>query len=1048
MAFLKQAKGVLVHRNFTPQNWDNFLGQNRSKLVTFSMKTASVAPNLVQQASEILKDDFNPSKYILSHATIVASVDTEEVENVKLGSVTENGKRIQRKWSNYRITPETENWINNNCFVPGTLITMGDGTVKSIEQVQEGDRVLTHRGNIRLVQKTMSRQIDEAILEIKPKANQKILVTKEHPFFVFRGSEGEFIEASNLNLDDLLVVPHTGGVSYRSIEEIKEVPYKGVVYNFDVEEDHSYVANGVAVHNCDAWDRPVLLKSYRTFIGAHNFCEHVQIEEQSKGRIIDAVARDIGPSIYVDILIATNRRHASLVSDIQSGGMNGLSMGCFLEGTQVTLADGTRVAIEEIPPGEKVITHKGRIREVLNKQIKKYVGEIRNIKAIGISSTIRATANHGFEVLRARSHCACGCGELLPTGGALFRRMRRHFKVGHDKRIYNPNKIYSLEEERNLRAKKDQLKDSEFVKLRADELQIEDFLCFPRVNFATVPNDGWTTGKARLIGYFLAEGSFIKYKGEVTAVEFNFSLSEKTTYAQEVMGLLREEFACEPWMQIREDRTICMVHATGRDIAKWFFKHCGEYSHKKKLSFEAMCLPEEYHLHLLGAWMNGDGGYNEANKCLSGVTTSYDLACQIHMLFARCGVFCRMFCRQNNQHVELAQAVGSNWCPDPETGKRPVLTLSMGSRFAQKLKDVCDKIPQGIQGTQHLRVTDTHVIFPITSIEVSHHDGWVYNMEVEEDHTYLVEGVAVHNCAVTATQCTKCGNVAADETEMCACVRYSKGNIFFDERGIRRKVAENCGHHSLDPTGGVTFIEASWVGVPAFEGAVLRNVLEPAKIDINTKGQIRKVLSNPPPSWVQNPQGQLKAAGLSDAISPRLDVSRMAVDFPGFDDEEEGGGDSEGSEEKEPPDPISELENEIEKTVLERVKQRLEQRLQGKPEEPKSTDEVEVSENENINHQASLQRKLASGTDVLLKVAVSDIDLLEKHAMFCASLGLPVEREAYRAVLKVGSFTRYSSHNEYLLKCEEVLGRKPTTGEAKTLVRLGRILSLRKRDSV
>ena len=81
-------------------------------------------------------------------------------------------------------------------------------------------------------------------------------------------------------------------------------------------------------NNGDSWSRDVLMKSYRTFVGSHNFLEHVQIEEQSKGRIIDAVARDIGDSVYVDILVATDRKHASLVAEIESGKMGTLSMGC------------------------------------------------------------------------------------------------------------------------------------------------------------------------------------------------------------------------------------------------------------------------------------------------------------------------------------------------------------------------------------------------------------------------------------------------------------------------------------------------------------------------------------------------------------------------------------------------------------------------------------------------------------------------------------------------------------------------------------------------
>lgn len=81
-------------------------------------------------------------------------------------------------------------------------------------------------------------------------------------------------------------------------------------------------------NNGDAWSRPLLLSSYRTFIGAPNYLEHVQIPELSKGFIVDAIARDLGNSCYIDILVATDRKHGQLVNDILTGNMSAFSMGC------------------------------------------------------------------------------------------------------------------------------------------------------------------------------------------------------------------------------------------------------------------------------------------------------------------------------------------------------------------------------------------------------------------------------------------------------------------------------------------------------------------------------------------------------------------------------------------------------------------------------------------------------------------------------------------------------------------------------------------------
>jgi hypothetical protein len=103
------------------------------------------------------------------------------------------------------------------------------------------------------------------------------------------------------------------------IKKVDNVNISCTVYNIEVEGDNSYVAEGVVVHNC----------------------EHVQIPELSKGKIIDVAIREIPftkdqegkdlTTIYVDILIATNRKHKDIVDKISSGEYSALSMGCLIQ---------------------------------------------------------------------------------------------------------------------------------------------------------------------------------------------------------------------------------------------------------------------------------------------------------------------------------------------------------------------------------------------------------------------------------------------------------------------------------------------------------------------------------------------------------------------------------------------------------------------------------------------------------------------------------------------------------------------------------------------
>lgn len=187
MAFLKYAKAKVIQAGIGTEVWKHV------------QRASSVRIDKV--ASRIDFEEFDPKKYLLSHVTIMASVDTENVSGGVLGKSMFEGFQIDRRFPDFHITPATEKYIN---------------------------------------------------------------------------------------------------------------------------------------HNHDAWERKLLLSSFKTFIGASNFVEHLQIPELNKGRIIDAAARDIGESVYIDILVATDRKHKALVASIQSGELNTLSMGCSVRHTTCT----------------------------------------------------------------------------------------------------------------------------------------------------------------------------------------------------------------------------------------------------------------------------------------------------------------------------------------------------------------------------------------------------------------------------------------------------------------------------------------------------------------------------------------------------------------------------------------------------------------------------------------------------------------------------------------------------------------------------------------
>lgn len=919
MAFVKTADAKVVHPHISRGGW------SRIRTAGQTAQPNDLPGNLIERASSLFQSEFHPDNYLLSHATIIASVDVYAPPDVKLGSVMEDGRVINRKYPEFRVKPGCDQWLN---------------------------------------------------------------------------------------------------------------------------------------HNLDGWSRPVLLKSYPTFIGAHNFCEHVQLEELSKGRIIDAVARDVGESIYVDILIATDRQHENLIRAIENEKMSTLSMGCFLPGTQVSMADGCRIAIEDVQPGDMVLTHKGRAREVLNKQVRRDKWGIRKIKAVGVPTVIEATDNHPFLVFRQPKFCACGCGEVLPTykGGRknATRALKRRFKVGHDKRILNPNGSYSLEEYKRRKARMDTIQADEGQWVRADDLRVGDFLCFPRIAGA---QKDITIGKARLLGYFLAEGSFLKYKGVPVEVQFNFSLDERETFADEVVKLLRQEFpdANDPWTQERDARNTCTVHCTGREMVSWFYRHGGEYSHKKRLSPQVLSWPLEAHKHLIGAWLNGDGHLHGIHDNTSGTTTSYDLACQMHLLLARCGWFARMGVQIGTKQVEIRDVVNGGFTRDVETGRLPAFKLTIGKTQSVEMAPYTSKAAHdSAYMSQGVRVMDDMVVFPITSIDSDTYDGWVHNMEVEEDNSYVVEGVVSHNCVVDGTQCTKCGHWAADESEMCGHIKYAKGNTFFDSQGRQHRIAELCGHQTIDPTAGVQFIEASWVAAPAFTGAVLRNVLRPSE-ELAKRAQ--EILSTPPPEWsadaVQKAaamdshlasQAKIQGPSVARLVSPTH--QRFTVAGIGSDDDlflagwmEDGEETEESEDAGEPEHPLKDLEDELAQHMMDRVKKRIREDMKQDVTD-EALSESSTAPNDNLVSQAS--RIYLAGLGSLVKSASSDVALVNGIAVYNNQVGIRVPVPLYRAALKIGHYGQYQDTHKFVAACQQVLGRQPQLYEAKILMRLSKLLARRR----
>ena len=135
------------------------------------------------------------------------------------------------------------------CFAAGTAVLTADG-LTAIENIEPGDRVWawdeeTGEIGLRKVKETYVNKTEELVhIQVN---HEEIIATPNHPFW--HPHKG-WTAAIDLRAGDMLVLVNGDYVIVEKIQhEILERPLE--VYNFQVEEDHTYYVSdsSVLVHN-------------------------------------------------------------------------------------------------------------------------------------------------------------------------------------------------------------------------------------------------------------------------------------------------------------------------------------------------------------------------------------------------------------------------------------------------------------------------------------------------------------------------------------------------------------------------------------------------------------------------------------------------------------------------------------------------------------------------------------------------------------------------------------------------------------------------------
>jgi hypothetical protein len=195
------------------------------------------------------------------------------------------GKLFKGLKVTYKVINKVDKVCDLNSFAAGTLVLMGDGSSKPIEDVKAGDKVLatdpeTGKTRIREVVAPRKHTGEKNLVRVSVDTDGRsgnetaeLTVTAGHPFWV--PDLGEWLDATDLIPGQSLSTSSGDRVRIEAVERWTE-PF--TVYNLTVDELHTYYVlageTPVLVHNAGG----DLTPEQRKAIGSYNelIAEHEQ----------------------------------------------------------------------------------------------------------------------------------------------------------------------------------------------------------------------------------------------------------------------------------------------------------------------------------------------------------------------------------------------------------------------------------------------------------------------------------------------------------------------------------------------------------------------------------------------------------------------------------------------------------------------------------------------------------------------------------------------------------------------------------------------------
>lgn len=425
---------------------------------------------------------------------------------------------------------------------------------------------------------------------------------------------------------------------------------------------------------------------------------------------------------YNNIVAQVQGDHGTYQSEIGRDDPNSRSITtwqCFLPDAPVTLDNGEKVSISIIKPGDRVLTHTGESKNVLNAWSSLYTGRLAHVKLAGMDQWVTATENHPVLTANEDYHLQ----HLVGWRGKNKRGTVPRYPDCPNLAVYEPVAVAPKVEWSEVGS----LVPGDYLSLTAPQGEESFAMEFSGSRLNKNQSCVIEVNKdiAYLLGWYIAEGCLVKSNGKYTnRVSFTVHTSE-LEYIEQLDDICFKYFGVRGTIRYPKNCNTIDYRVSHYAIKQLCEKLVGYNTRDRKsqklLDRRLLTLPKDIQESLIDGWAKGDGSIDKKRRSIG--TAIENLANQAHLILLRLG------------HVSSVA-----WTDD--NGRSPLIA---NSDNCQRFYTV--RWTFGETKRQPNRfIQDEKGWYRIEKIILESFEGFVYDLEVEEDHSFQAYGANVHNC--------------------------------------------------------------------------------------------------------------------------------------------------------------------------------------------------------------------------------------------------------------------------------------------------------------